>query len=74
VRAHEDESALGAAANFEMLHAFALTQDDVMDGSPIRRGRPSAHVAFAQCHRDRDLHGSADRSRSVPRSPAVGIG
>ena len=59
--AHEDEAALRAAASFELLHAFALMQDDVMDGSPIRRGRPSAHVAFAQWHRDRDLRGSADR-------------
>jgi geranylgeranyl diphosphate synthase type I len=38
-----DDAALRAAASFELLHAFALLQDDVMDGSAQRRGRPSAH-------------------------------
>lgn len=43
------------------LHAFALMQDDVMDGSPMRRGRPSAHQAFAQWHHGRRLSGSSAR-------------
>ena len=54
-------TALKAAASLELLHAFALLQDDVMDGSPLRRGRASAHVQFAAWHRDRGLSGSADR-------------
>ncbi len=54
-------AALHASASLELLHAFALLQDDVMDGSPLRRGRPAAHVQFADWHRDRGLSGSADR-------------
>ncbi len=59
--AEADQHALRAAASFELLHAFALLQDDVMDGSPLRRGRPSAHVQFAHWHRNRGLSGSSDR-------------
>ncbi|OBF55513.1 polyprenyl synthetase [Mycobacterium sp. 852002-53434_SCH5985345] len=55
------EAALQAAASFELLHVFALLQDDVMDGSTERRGRPSAHLHFAQWHRERGLSGSARR-------------
>ncbi len=54
-------AALRAAASLELLHTFALIQDDVMDGSALRRGRPSAHVQFADWHRDRGLSGSAER-------------
>ncbi|MEH1098569.1 polyprenyl synthetase family protein [Micromonospora sp. CPCC 205561] len=39
--------ALGA---LELLHAFALVHDDVMDASATRRGRPTAHVALAARH------------------------
>ena len=59
--AEPSHAALRAAASLELLHAFALLQDDVMDGSPLRRGRPSAHVQFADWHRDRGLSGSPDR-------------
>jgi len=59
--ADDDPHALTAAASFELLHAFALLQDDVMDSSTLRRGRPAAHVAFARWHRERALSGSADR-------------
>jgi geranylgeranyl diphosphate synthase, type I len=55
------DAALGAAASLELLHAFALLQDDVMDGSASRRGRPAAHIQFARWHRDRGLSGSAGR-------------
>jgi geranylgeranyl diphosphate synthase, type I len=55
------EEALRAAASLELLHAFALLQDDVMDGSAVRRGRPAAHLQFARWHCDRGLSGSAER-------------
>ncbi len=39
---------LGAA--FELLQAFALVHDDVMDDADLRRGHPTTHVAFAERH------------------------
>ena len=38
--ADPDDAALRAASGLELLHAFALLQDDVMDDSPLRRGPP----------------------------------
>ncbi len=55
------DAALRAAASFELLHAFALLQDDVMDASASRRGRPAAHVQFTRWHRERGLSCSASR-------------
>ncbi len=59
--AEDDAAALRAAAGLELLHGFALLQDDVMDGSDLRRGRPAGHVTFAQWHRRQQLSGSPDR-------------
>ena len=56
-----DMAALRASAGLELLHAFALLQDDVMDNSPLRRNRPSAHVRFGRWHRERHLSGSSSR-------------
>ncbi|GAA2341836.1 polyprenyl synthetase family protein [Saccharopolyspora halophila] len=55
------DTALRAAGSTELLHAFALVQDDVMDGSAIRRGRPAAHVRLADWHRGEGLSGSSER-------------
>jgi geranylgeranyl diphosphate synthase, type I len=59
--AGQDDSALRASASLELFHAFALMQDDVMDESALRRGRPAAHVMFSRWHRDRALTGASDR-------------
>ena len=37
-------------AALELLHAFALIHDDVMDGSATRRGAPALHAGFAADH------------------------
>lgn len=65
------DAAMRAAASFELLHAFALLQDDVMDGSTERRGRPSAHLQFARWHRESGLSGS---SRRFGESSAILLG
>lgn len=48
-----------AAAAVELLHAFALAHDDVMDRSPARRGQPTLHVSFAAHHRAEGWIGDA---------------
>lgn len=45
-----DERAIDAGAAFELLHAFALFHDDVMDGSASRRGARTTHLVFADRH------------------------
>ncbi len=57
----ESEPALRAAASAELLHAFALVQDDVMDESLVRRGGPSAHQRLATWHKNQELSGSSAR-------------
>jgi geranylgeranyl diphosphate synthase type I len=59
--AAESDEALFASAGLELLHAFALLQDDVMDAASSRRGRPAAHIQLSQWHRNRKLSGPADR-------------
>ena len=54
-------AAVRAAASTELLHAFALLQDDVMDQSGMRRGRPAAHLRLAEWHRLQGLDGPAGR-------------
>ena len=39
-------AAVGAAAGLEVFHNFTLLHDDVMDNSPVRRGRPTVHVKW----------------------------
>lgn len=59
--AEEDAAALRASAALELLHAFALLQDDVMDQSHRRRGLASAHVQFADHHRRNEMPGCSER-------------
>ena len=56
----DDRALISAAASLELLHACALVHDDVMDASETRRGRPSAHAAFATLHRDSGWTGDAE--------------
>lgn len=59
--ADPEPEAIRAAASLEFLHVFALLQDDVMDESALRRGRPSAHRSFEAWHGERRLPGSSAR-------------
>lgn len=65
------DAALSATASLELLHAFALLHDDVMDESASRRGRPAAHIQFERWHRQRGLSGS---SRRFGESAAILLG
>ena len=54
------EPVLPALAALELLHAFALVHDDVMDASPVRRGMPTAHRALTAHHSALGLRGDPD--------------
>src|SRR5215831_20553195 len=45
-----DAAVIDVGAAFELLQAFALVHDDVMDGSATRRGARTAHLDFADRH------------------------
>ncbi len=49
----DGDGALDGGCALEILHAFALAHDDVMDGSDTRRGAPTVWRKFVQRHRDR---------------------
>lgn len=56
-----DDAALRAAVAMEFFQAAALLHDDVMDGSDVRRGAPTAHIALADLHRRLRYSGDAAR-------------
>lgn len=56
---HESVVQLGAA--LELLHVFALLQDDVMDLSATRRGHPTLHIRASVLHREAGGHDDAVR-------------
>ena len=55
------DDALAACCAVELLQAFALVHDDVMDGSPTRRGHPTVWVRFIDRHRAGAWHGEDRR-------------
>jgi geranylgeranyl diphosphate synthase type I len=59
--APDDPIVIDAGAALELLHAFALLHDDVMDGSSLRRGHPTVHVDFATRHSAAGWRGEARR-------------
>ncbi len=59
--ASETAGLLRATAALELLHASALVHDDYMDASDTRRGRPSAHRAFATRMREERWPGNPEQ-------------
>ena len=57
----DSDGALDGGCALEILHAFALAHDDVMDGSITRRGAPTVWRKFVQRHRDRQWLGEDRR-------------
>ena len=53
--------AIDAGCALELLHAFALVHDDVMDGSPTRRGSPTVWARFIDRHRANRWNGEDRR-------------
>ncbi|NLA59666.1 MAG: polyprenyl synthetase family protein [Firmicutes bacterium] len=42
----DDDSVLDVAAAFEMVHLASLVHDDIIEQSPVRRGRPAVHTVW----------------------------
>ncbi len=66
-----DQRVVDAGAALELLHAFALFHDDVMDGSSSRRGAPTTHTLYADDH---DQRGLAGESRRFGEGVAILVG
>ena len=60
-----------AGAAFELMHAFALFHDDVMDDADSRRGEPTTHTVFAERHA---AEGWTGESRRFGEGVAILIG
>lgn len=56
-----DPMITNAGAAFELMHAFALFHDDVMDDAASRRGNATTHAVFAERHREQGWAGEARR-------------
>ncbi|WP_306454812.1 4-hydroxy-3-methylbut-2-enyl diphosphate reductase [Streptomyces sp. WZ.A104] len=59
--ATDEDTVVDAAAALELLHAFALIHDDIMDNSPTRRGVPTVHAAYTDLHARRAWAGESRR-------------
>ncbi|MFF1777538.1 polyprenyl synthetase family protein [Streptomyces virginiae] len=56
----DSDALLRAATSLELVHAAAVVHDDLIDDSPLRHGRPTAHVALRAAVGDRsDVDDSA---------------
>ncbi len=47
---HDSDDVYPLACSLEFLHSATLLHDDIVDGSPLRRGRESAHMRFGPTH------------------------
>jgi geranylgeranyl diphosphate synthase type I len=56
-----DRRVVDAGAAFELMHAFALFHDDVMDDASSRRGQVTTHVKYADMHRAKGWVGEGRR-------------
>ncbi|WP_405607783.1 polyprenyl synthetase family protein [Streptomyces sp. NBC_01508] len=63
---------LSIAAGLELIQTCALVHDDVMDGSPLRRGRPAVHTDFAARHGAMTSPGAA-AGPGAPASPGAAV-
>ncbi|OGY21732.1 MAG: hypothetical protein A2126_00780 [Candidatus Woykebacteria bacterium GWB1_45_5] len=57
-RSHD--AILYASSAIEVMHAFALIHDDIIDKADLRRGNPSVHRVFEDFHKRRNFTGSPE--------------
>ena len=57
----DDPRVVDAGCAFELMHAFALFHDDVMDDAATRRGAPTTHTVHAARHVEAGWAGEARR-------------
>jgi len=67
----EADSVVDAGAAFELMHAFALFHDDIMDGSTARRGQPTTHEVHRHLH---EVHRWAGDARRFGDGVAILVG
>nr|WP_093904626.1 polyprenyl synthetase family protein [Streptomyces sp. cf386] len=61
----DSDALVRAAASMELVHAAAVVHDDIIDDSPLRHGRPTAHVALRAALRRRPRATTAARSLAM---------
>ncbi|MFI2433579.1 polyprenyl synthetase family protein [Streptomyces sp. NPDC018693] len=61
----DSDALVRAAAAMELVHAAAVVHDDLIDDSPLRHGRPTAHVALRAVLRGRPRAVTAARSLAM---------
>ncbi|MFF7129166.1 MULTISPECIES: polyprenyl synthetase family protein [unclassified Streptomyces] len=61
----DSDALVRAAASMELVHAAAVVHDDLIDESPLRHGRPTAHVVLRGAVRHRPHADAAARSLAM---------
>ncbi|MFI6462510.1 polyprenyl synthetase family protein [Streptomyces sp. NPDC050528] len=61
----DSDALVRAAASMELVHAAAVVHDDLIDDSPLRHGRPTAHIALRTAVRRRPRAVAAARSLAM---------
>ncbi|MGY0071302.1 polyprenyl synthetase family protein [Streptomyces sp. QTS137] len=61
----DSDALVRAAASMELVHAAAIVHDDLIDDSPLRHGRPTAHIALRGAVRRRPRGTAAARSLAM---------
>ncbi|MGW3174406.1 polyprenyl synthetase family protein [Streptomyces sp. NPDC001153] len=61
----DSDALVRAAASMELVHAAAVVHDDLIDDSPLRHGRPTAHAALRGAVRRRPRGEAAARSLAM---------
>ncbi|MFJ1742861.1 polyprenyl synthetase family protein [Streptomyces microflavus] len=61
----DSEALVRAAASMELVHAAAVVHDDLIDDSPLRHGRPTAHLALREAVKDHPEPALAARSLAM---------